>query len=647
MNYLAGLNERQKEAVLHKDGPLLIVAGAGAGKTKTITHRIAYLIESGVEPGQILAVTFTNKAAKEMLERVESLIDFSKYHSRPTISTFHSLGVKILKEQAKVLGLPRFFSILDEDDSISLIKESMKELGIDPKTNSPKSIRSVISKNKNNFLTEEDFAGESVKSYSQAIYLAVWKRYEEKKNKEKSLDFDDLLLKTVKLLDANPEVLKIYQERFQYIHVDEYQDTNKVQYLLTKLLAKAHQNICVVGDSDQNIYSWRGADIVNILNFENDYADAKVVMLEQNYRSTKTIIETANAIIKKNVQRKDKNLFTENKEGDMVSLFEAYNDKFEAEFIAEKVVELMDSGVKPEDIAVLYRANFQSRILEEFMLKYSIPYQVLGVKFFDRKEVRDVLAHLKLAFNRDSFSDLKRALLFPKKGIGKTTLAKIIAGQTEKLPPKMNQSLLKFYGSLDKIKEFAETHFPSETIKFLIKTSGIETEFRNSKSEDDIDRLENISELVTFAAKYDNFPPLEGIEKLIEEAALASEQDSLTPESEARKEKNKKGVKLMTVHASKGLEFQYVFIVGLENELFPHVDDDDSEADMEEERRLFYVAITRAKEKLFLSYATLRTLFGETRLQDPSLFLKDLPDYLVWREERSSSGIGNNIIYLD
>lgn len=647
MNYLEGLNDRQKAAVVHKDGALLIVAGAGAGKTKTVTHRIAHLISGGVLPNEILAVTFTNKAAKEMNERVQSLIGFSGHGPRPLISTFHSLGVRILKENASALGLPRFFTILDEDDSMSLIKESMKELGIDPKATAPRAIRHFISKQKNEYRDINDFSGETVTSYSQAIYLAVWKRYEEKKAAEKSLDFDDLLVRTVKLLETKPEILAAYHDRFRYIHIDEYQDTNRVQYMLSRLLARGHGNICVVGDGDQNIYSWRGADITNILNFEDDYPDATVVLLEENYRSTKSIIEAANAVIKKNKERKDKNLFTQNKDGDPVSLFEAYNEKFEAEFVADKIVELMDAGTAPDEIAVLYRANFQSRILEEHMLLYSIPYQVLGVKFFDRKEIRDMLSYLRLAFNRESFSDLKRALMFPKKGVGKVALAKIMAGKTAELPATMRGKIESFYKSLDKIKLFAETHLPSETVKFILKESGIEDELKKTKMEEDLERLENVKELVTFAAKYDGFPPLEGIEKLIEEAALASEQDSLDPEVQARKEKNARGVKLMTVHASKGLEFPYIFVVGLENGLFPHDRDDATDADMEEERRLFYVAITRAKEKLYLSYATLRTIFGETRLQEPSSFLRDIPEHLLHREERESSGWGDNVVYLD
>lgn len=641
MNNLNDLNSRQREAVLAQDGPVLIVAGAGAGKTKTITYRIAHLIESGVAPNAILAVTFTNKAAKEMSERVVKLVDFQSIKGRPVICTFHSLGVKILKENAQKLGLSKFFSILDEDDAMAIIKESMKELGIDPKTIAPKTVKNVISRHKNNYLSPEEF---QISSYTGQMYLAVWRLYEEKKKKESALDFDDLLLRTTQLLETDAEVLKMYQDRFRYIHVDEYQDTNKVQYLLVKLLAKAHKNICVVGDSDQNIYSWRGADIINILNFEEDYPDAKVILLEENYRSTKNIIAVANSVIKNNSLRKEKNLFTKNKDGELVSIFEAYNDKYEAEFVADKIVELLDNGVPAEEIAVLYRANFQSRILEEHMLRYGIPYQVLGVKFFDRKEIRDVLSYLRSALNTESFSDVKRAINFPKRGLGKATLAKIFSGKKNELPMKTLQKVNSFYDLLEKIKNFAETHIPSETIKFIIKESGIETELKNSKLEEDLERLENVKELVSFASKYDTFGDVSGIEMLLEEAALASDQDSLLEKTE---KKDRPGVKLMTIHASKGLEFNYIFVVGLEHDLFPHVRDDDSEADLEEERRLFYVAITRAREKLLLSFSTMRIIFGETRIQSPSQFLREIPEEFIYREERSISGFGNNVIYLD
>ncbi len=642
MDYLSGLNERQKEAVLHTEGALLIVAGAGAGKTKTVTHRIIHLINKGVNPENILAVTFTNKAAKEMVERVGHMLS-GQTNTRPMIATFHSLGVKILRDNAEKIGLNRHFVILDDADTNSIIREVLKDLNIDPKQSPIRMFKSIISSQKNNFVSLEEF-GKNAQSYNAQVIARVWQKYEEKKVKEKGLDFDDLLLKTVILFQENKDVLDSYQERWKYIHVDEYQDTNTVQYLLTKLLAKKYGNICVVGDSDQNIYSWRGADITNILNFEEDYEGAKVILLEQNYRSTKNIIAVANNIIRKNKQRKDKNLFTENEDGELVSLFEAYNDKYEAEFVADKVTEMLDKGVNPNDIAILYRANFQSRLFEEYMLKYSLPYQVLGVRFFDRKEIKDVLSYVRASLNPDSLSDIRRVINEPKRGLGKTTLEKLFAGQESILPLKTRLKIKSFYESLEKIRNFIDSHKPSESIAFVIKESGIEADLLKSGLEDDLERLENVKELITFATKYDELDKTEGIELLLEEAALASDQDTL---SETVKKKPKNGVKLMTVHASKGLEFEYVFIVGLEDDLFPHGKKSmNRDYNEEEERRLFYVAITRSKKKLFLSYATIRMVFGNTELRNPSEFLEDVPDELLHREERENSGFGNNIVYI-
>ncbi len=642
MEYLSGLNERQKTAVLHKDGALLIVAGAGAGKTKTITHRIIHLINEGVQPENILAVTFTNKAAKEMVERVGHMLE-GKSQTRPMIATFHSMAVKILRDNAEKIGLNRHFAILDDADTNSIVKSVLKDLSIDPKQSPVRMFKSIISSNKNNFKDLEEF-GRNASSYNAQVIARVWQKYEEKKTKEKGLDFDDLLLKTVLLFQNHKDVLENYQERWKYIHVDEYQDTNTVQYLLIKLLASKYGNICVVGDSDQNIYSWRGADITNILNFEEDYPDTKVVLLEQNYRSTKNIIEVANHVIKRNKQRKDKNLFTENKDGELISLFEAYNDKYEAEFVADKVTELLDSGVNPNDVAILYRANFQSRLFEEYMLKYSLPYQVLGVRFFDRKEIKDALGYLRASLNPDSLSDIRRIINEPKRGLGKTTLEKLFSGQESELPIKTKLKIKNFYSSLDKIKAFAEIHKPSETIAFTIKESGIEADLLKSGLDDDKERLENVKELITFATKYDELQSLEGVELLLEEAALASDQDTL---SETFKKKPKNGVKLMTVHASKGLEFEHVFIVGLEDDLFPHgKKSTNRDYNEEEERRLFYVAVTRAKQKLFLSYATIRMVFGNTEVRNPSEFILDIPEEFIHREERDNSGFGNNIVYI-
>ncbi len=640
MQHLEGLNEKQKEAASHTDGPLLIVAGAGAGKTKTITHRIVNLIKSGIAPENILAVTFTNKAAKEMRERIISEIEKHApgQNSIPFVSTFHSLGVHIIKENARLLGLSKYFSILDESDALSIIKEAEKELGIDPKQYEPKKIKGIISNEKSKFIEVdkyEDIANDPLNgNYMAKIVLDVWRLYEKKKHQENSLDFDDLLLKSVKLLKENEGVRSMYQNRWKYIHIDEYQDTNEVQYLMSKLLCSLDKHICVVGDADQNIYSWRGANLKNILNFEKDYPSAKIVLLEQNYRSTQNILEAANEIIKKNKFRPDKNLFTKNGTGEKIGLYEALDENEEAEFIATKIIELADNS-KTEfafsEIAILYRANFQSRALEEAMLRYNIPYQVLGIKFFERKEIKDTLAYLRAALNPQSLSDIKRIINFPARGIGKATLAKIFANEIESLPVKTRIKINSFYALLEEIKEKISNSTPSEVIKFTVKRSGIEAELSQG-GEEEQERLGNIKELATLALKYDNFPNGPGIERLLEDAALASDQDSLIINTDKKEIKN--AVKLMTVHASKGLEFRNVFITGLEDGLFPHERQNTtrSSSDSEEERRLFYVALTRAKEKLFLSFANFRTIFGSRQINAPSEFLADLPPDLIERE---------------
>ena len=691
MQHLAGLNNMQREAALHMKGPLLIIAGAGAGKTKTITHRIVNLIKEGISPDKILAVTFTNKAAKEMRERVLKEIEKNTrgQNSIPFISTFHSLGVHIIKENAKSLGLTRHFTILDEADSVSFIKEIIKDIGLDPKQYEPRKIKNIISREKGKFTHIADY-GERASDYLSKIVLQVWTQYETKKNKENSLDFDDLLLKAVKLLKENEEIRKIYQDKWEYIHIDEYQDTNEVQYLMSRLLSENNKNICVVGDADQNIYSWRGANLKNILSFEKDYPNAKIILLEENYRSTKNILEAANEIIKKNKFRPEKNLFTKNIVGEKISLYEAINESDEADFVATKILEIVDSSVSSnffslrtakqnsslekikedgaleiqkgvgsdfsngdvakqdilrknttdpyqkfgevttlKEVAILYRANFQSRALEEVMLQYNIPYQVLGVKFFERKEIKDTLAYLRAALNPESLSDIKRIINFPARGIGKVTLVKIFAKDFVSLPIKVKVKVDNFYKTLEEIKEKTENAKVSEVIKFTVKKSGIEKELGEG-SEEDMERLENIKELATLALKYDNLPNGAGVERLLEDAALASDQDSMLI-SEGKKEQ-RDAIKLMTVHASKGLEFKYVFITGLENGLFPHEKDSKIDEDKEEERRLFYVALTRAKEKLFLSFANFRTIFGSRQINTPSEFIADIPLDLLEKE---------------
>ncbi len=648
MQYLDSLNEKKKEAVLYTEGPLLIVAGAGAGKTKTITHRIIHLVHLGIDPRSILAVTFTNKAAKEMRDRVLTMLSEPIHgniktnngqnyqESIPFISTFHSLGVHIIKENSRLIGLNKYFTIMDEAGAISIIKSIMKEHDIDPKQHEPRKIKSIISKSKGDFITVETFSANVNNSFG-SIVETIWRGYENQLKKEKALDFDDLLLETVLILKKYPEVKQKYQDRWKYLHIDEYQDTNEVQYEMTKLLVGKEENICVVGDTDQNIYSWRGANIKNMLHFEKDFPSAKIVMLEQNYRSTKNIIEAANSVIEKNVYRVPKILFTENVAGEEINICEAYDEQSEAYFVASKIDELLKEN-DPNEIAILYRANFQSRVLEEALLDKQIPYQVLGVKFFDRKEIKDVLSYIRAAYNKESLSDIKRIINIPVRGIGKVTIAKLFSGKQNELPSGTQIKINNFYKIIEDIKLYIDTHKPSESIKYVIEKSGIKDELQHGTT-DEQERLENMMELVTLAIKYDNFQDGEGMEKLLEDASLSSDQDTLIHEKG-------NGVRLMTVHASKGLEFKYVFITGLEQDLFPHIKDRmKKKEDTEEERRLFYVAVTRARNKLFLSYATLRTIYGMKQVNNPSEFIYDIPAHLTVFEQAHSSS-GEKIVYL-
>ncbi len=623
---LPELNKAQKEAALHKEGPILIIAGAGAGKTKTIAHRVFNLIKEGVLPKNILAITFTNKAAKEMRERITSLIEkrapYLSDENVPFVSTFHSLGVHILKENAKAVGLTRYFSILDKEDSLKAVKSAVKEADLDVKQFDPRRIQNIISRQKGELMDYETYKEEVGDEYFPKMLALIWSKYEDILKKQKALDFDDLILKTVRLFQENPAILKYYQSLWKYIHIDEYQDTNKVQYTLAKLLSAEHKNICAVGDSDQSIYGWRGADFKNILNFEKDYPEVKLVLLEENYRSTKNILSAAGNVIKKNKLRIDKKIFTQNKEGEKITLFEAENEEQEASFIAKKAKILISKNkVNPSEISVLYRVNFQSRSLEEAFLKAGVPYQVLGIRFFERKEVKDILAYIKAALNPDDRASLKRIINTPPRGIGRITLLKMFAGKNNELPQKVAEKIEDFNNLLKSINQSALNEKPSLVIKNIIKKTGME-EFLKKGGEDDQERVENIKELATLGAKYDDLPPPLGIEKLLTEAALVSDQDSLG-------EKNK-AVKLMTVHSAKGLEFEYVFITGLEEGLFPHQDLGGKGMEHEEEeRRLFYVALTRAKEKLYLSFADTRTIFGSKQVNYPSSFLSEIPEHLL------------------
>lgn len=662
--HLHSLNERQLDAVKTTEGPLLILAGAGAGKTKTITHRILHLIKNGVNPEEILAITFTNKAAREMRERVMKLLaedrdlnlpistsalygDAGK--GRPFVSTFHSLGVLIIKEFGSLIGISRHFAIYDRADSRGAIKEAIVMAGQDPKKIEPSKVLGIISREKGNFVSQLEYEAKNTDDYMGAIVAEVWRHYDGILKKDKALDFDDLLFKATSLIASNDQVRAHYQKRWKYLHIDEYQDTNEVQYTLSRMLVGPSRNIAVVGDPDQLIYGWRGANLKNILRFEEDYPEAKVVLLEENYRSTQTILAVANDIISKNIYRKKKNLFTKNVEGEKVSVYVGYDEGDEASFVANTVRDLLRQGTRAEEIAVLYRANFQSRALEEAFLTRNLPYQLLGTKFFERKEVKDVLSYARAALNTESMADIKRIINTPTRGIGKVSLLKVLEGKESELPAATRMKVVEFRNLLAKIERKIRTEKTSEAIKFIIKETGMEEMLKFGKEADD-DRLENVQELATLATKYDALSSEQGedgaepnytlgMEKLLEEAALASDQDKL--------EKNEPAVKLMTVHASKGLEFDYVFITGLEQELFPSVRGNEeslSPEEQEEERRLFYVALTRARKKLYLSYSNVRTIYGSKQVNLPSEFIADIDESHIEQKERAT---GIKSIFID
>ncbi len=640
-SHLFGLNDAQKQAVLHTDGPLMVLAGAGAGKTRVITHRILNLILSGVRPENILAVTFTNKAAAEMRERVVRLLGEerrSRGGGSPFVSTFHSLGVFLLRENYRHLSVPKTFSIFDRADSTRLIKEAMRDVGVDPKQFEPRTILGIISKAKGASLSRDTYRERAQGEYFPELVSEVWEKYDAALHSEKAFDFDDLLLETKKLLEREESVRDRYRQQWSHVHIDEYQDTNKVQSDIARLLTGEDDNICVVGDIDQTIYSWRGAELKNLLQFERVYRNPTTVILEENYRSTQNILRAANDIIKKNKFRKEKKLYTKNAVGEKIALYVALDENDEAAFIGDKTKELIRGGVKPSDVAILYRTNFQSRVIEEAMLMRDIPYQVLGTKFFERKEVKDVLSYLRAALSPERLSEWKRIIDAPPRGIGKVTLLAVLGGKEETLNAGQKAKVVTFRKLLTRIAEAAKKEKPSAAVKVVIRESGLE-EYLSRGTEEDQERLLNLKELVTLATRYDGMGPEVGTEKFLDDAALATDQDDLKEDRDT--------VKLMTIHASKGLEFSYVFITGLEQGLFPYErDEDGGEEAEEEERRLFYVALTRAKKKLFLSYASMRTIFGAKNMTVPSEFIMDLPEEVLVAEE-GSVGPTLRTIYLE
>jgi DNA helicase II / ATP-dependent DNA helicase PcrA len=636
---LDGLNEVQLEAVLHTDGPVLIVAGAGSGKTRALTHRIAFLIrERGVAPGQILAITFTNKAAREMAERVEGLVG-ARVARGMWILTFHSTCARILRREHEHLGLPSAFTIYDEGDTERLIAGIVKDLDVDAKRFPPKALAAAIGKAKDRVLSADEFAGLASNVYEDVV-ARVYAEYERRKRAAGALDFDDLIVETVRLFRERPEVLAHYQERFQYVLVDEYQDTSRAQYQLVNQLASKHRNVCVVGDADQGVYSWRGATIQNLLDFERDYPDASVFLMEQNYRSTANILAVANALIEHNVNRKPKSLWTETAHGELTVRFRAEDEHEEAFFVASEIERLRDEeGRRYGDVAVFYRTNAQSRVIEDLFVRAGIPYRVFGgVRFYQRREIRDVVAYLRLLVNPQDVISFRRAVNSPKRGIGDQTVAALEAfardegvtvldacRRVDEIPTLGARAKGAVAGFVSVMATLAarleEGAGPQRMVEFASQDSGYLLELEEERTVEAEGRTENLRELAGVAAEVAARDPEASLEDFLEQISLVGEQDEYDEEESV--------VTLMTLHIAKGLEFPIVFIVGMEDGVFPHYRSMTDAAALEEERRLAYVGITRARERLYLTHAWSRTLFGQTQYNPPSRFLGELPEELL------------------
>lgn len=625
MNLVDSLNDRQKEAVVNTDGPMLILAGAGSGKTKVLTTKVAYLIEEkNIDPNNILAITFTNKAAKEMKERIFKLEGNSAFYIQ--ISTFHSFGLKILKENCELLGYEKNFTILDSDDSLSIIKKIMKELNIDANKYNPKAIKNVISNNKNEIIDPEKYSL-YVNTDFDEIALEVYRKYEKSLKINNAVDFDDLLILPLKLFNNNPGVLQKYQEKYKYVFIDEYQDTNEPQYILSKMISAKYKNITVVGDADQAIFTWRGANYKNILNFEKDYKDAKVVLLEENYRSTKTILNAANNVIKNNKVRKEKNLWTQNEEGSKITYYKAFDEKDESNYVVNEIKKLIEKGVNPKDICVLYRANAQSRTVEEAFLTSNISYNIVGsYAFYNRKEIKDLIAYLKLIYNNKDDVSLLRVINYPKRGIGNKAIENL-AIKSNVLDKSLYEVIdlgkeLDFKNMIEEIKK-EESHLTlTELIDMVLDKSGMKKSLEDEKSIEADIRLENLEEFKSIAKAMEINEGIVSLEELLDKLALVSDVSE-------QKNDNEDKVTLMTMHAVKGLEYDYVFVVGVEEGLFPHSNSLESNDELEEERRLCYVAITRAKKKLYLINARSRILYGKVSSNVPSRFINEISDEYI------------------
>lgn len=644
---LADLNPTQREAVATTEGPVLVIAGAGSGKTRVLTYRIAHLVRDlGVSPHEILAITFTNKAAAEMRGRVERLI--GRVPHTMWVSTFHSACVRILRQEIHRLGYRTSFSIYDEADSTRLVTMCIKDLDRDPKRFPPRQIKAAISKAKNELIDYETFASQDSGYYHEQV-SDIYRLYQQRLVEASAVDFDDILTLTVEVLQAFPEVLEGWQNRFRYILVDEYQDTNRAQYMLVKMLAAKHRNVCVVGDSDQSIYAFRGADMRNILEFEKDYPDTRVILLEQNYRSTQTILDAANAVIANNAGRRPKRLWTDEGAGDQIIVFEAEDEHEEAAYIAEEIARLQDGGFSLNDIAVFYRTNAQSRVIEELFVRFGVPYQVVGgLKYYDRREVKDALAYLRAVVNPDDEIAVKRVINTPKRSIGATSVAHVDRFAEQQgvnfmdalrrvheiaaLTPRAQSAIGGFTTVMDLLAERAADG-PEAVLEAVFNDTGYLDMIRAEKTIEAMGREENLKELLSAVAEFEEIGPasmgpeewngLDGVGKLqmfLESISLVTDLDAIQDTDTAT---------LMTLHNAKGLEYRAVFLTGLEDGVFPHVRSLGDPKELEEERRICYVGLTRAEERLYLTRATMRNLWGQTNYNGPSRFLSEIPKHLT------------------
>lgn len=657
---LNGMNPKQKEAVVCTEGPLLLMAGAGSGKTRVLTHRIAYLIEEkGINPWNILAITFTNKAAKEMKERVKGLMGIEG--EDVWVSTFHSMCVRILRRDVDHIGYSRNFTIIDSSEQLTLMKRVLKELNIDPKKYDPRSILGAISNAKNGLLTPADYQ-ETQGDFFTQIVGRCYEIYQKELRQNQCMDFDDLIMNTIRLFKENPEALAFYQNKFQYIHVDEYQDTNHAQYTLVNMLAALFKNLCVVGDADQSIYGWRGADMQNILDFEKDYPEAEVILLEQNYRSTKTILEAANQVIQNNRNRRDKSLWTENHEGPRIKYYRGQTERDEGQFVVREIQnQIANEGRDYGDFAVLYRTNAQSRAVEDILVKSNIPYTMVGGhKFYDRKEIKDILAYLSAIANPDDSISLERIINVPKRGVGPGSLDKLrqfaelhgfplleaaqnielsnVTGKAAKELGKFGQIMAEFHQMIPYLTI-------TELTEEILEKSGYKEELRIQNTLESQARLENLEEFLTVTKEFDKQyanrseeegdAPEDKLSIFLNDLALFSDLDNYEEETTQ--------VTLMTLHAAKGLEFPVVFLVGMEENLFPLSRSLMEESELEEERRLAYVGITRAEEKLYFTNAFSRTLYGRTQYNQASRFVAEIEsDLLEGTSARPAQPIQSN-----